>query len=77
MALPMAIASTIFSRVPPPSRNGTITAAASAMCGRKSGTKPVNSIRGPDSASNCGDGEPPMILQRASGLASAIRGQIS
>ena len=50
MALPIAMASTILSRVPPPSRSGTTTAAAAARCGRRSATKPVTSIRGPASA---------------------------
>ena len=77
MALPMAMASTILSRVPPPSRSGTTTAAAAARCGRRSDTKPVSSTRGPASARSDGGGRPPMILQRASGCASAMRGQMS
>ena len=39
-----------------------------AMRGCRSGTKPVNSIRGPASAVSCWGGQPPMILQRASGF---------
>ena len=70
------MASTILSRVPPPSRSGTTTAAAAARCGRRSGTKPVSSIRGPASASSDGGGRPPMILQRASGCSAAMCGQM-
>ena len=77
MAFPMAMASTILRRVPPPRRSGTTTAAAAARCGRRSGTKPVSSTRGPASARSDGGGRPPMILKRASGRASAMRGQIS
>ena len=77
MAFPMAMASTILRRVPPPSRSGTTTAAAAARCGRRSDTKPVSSTRGPASARSDGGGRPPMILQRASGCASAMRGQMS
>ena len=76
MAFPMAMASTILRRVPPPSRNGTTTAAAAARCGRKSGTKPVSSTRGPASRWSDREGLPPMTLRRASGCASATRGQI-
>ena len=77
MAFPMAMASTILRRVPPPRRSGTTTAAAAARCGRKSDTKPVSSILGPASARSDGGGRPPIILKRASGRASAMRGQIS
>ena len=50
MAFPMAMPSTILRRVPPPNRSGTTKAAAAARCGRRSGTKPVSSTRGPASA---------------------------
>ena len=77
MAFPIAMASTIFRRVPPPRRSGTTTAAAAARCGRRSDTKPVSSTLGPANASSDAGGRPPMILQRASGCALAMRGQIS
>ena len=77
MAFPIAMASTILRRVPPPSRSGTTTAAAAARCGLRSATKPVSSTRGPASACSDGGGRPPMILKRACGCASAMRGQIS
>ena len=68
MAFPIAMASTILRRVPPPSRSGTTMAAAAARCGRRSGTKPVSSTRGPASARSDGGGRPPMILKRALGV---------
>ncbi len=42
MALPMAIASKIFRRVPPPMRNGTTNTAADFRYSMTEGTPPVN-----------------------------------
>jgi len=76
-ALPIAIASKIFSRVPPPMRSGTMYTAASLMYGRTSSTVPVTLIPSAASARTAGVGARPTIDSDTRGSCSRISGRIS
>src|SRR5581483_4911 len=77
-ALPIAIASKIFNRVPPPIRSGTTYTAAASIYGRTSSTRPVTSIAA-SSASffTAGVGARPTIVKRTSGSSPRTSGRIS
>ncbi len=64
---PMAMASNILKRVPPPTRSGTTVTAAADRCTRTSSTFPVTSTFGPRKARISGVGCWPTIFSRASG----------
>jgi hypothetical protein len=77
-ALPAAIASKILSRVPPPTRSGTIVAVAGPRCWRTSSTVPVTST--PASCASrltAAVGARPTIDSVTSGSAWRTRGSTS
>ena len=77
-ALPIAMASKIFSLVPPPMRSGTMYTVPAATCGRTSSTRPVTSMPA-RSASFCtaGVGARPMMLSVTSGTLVRMCGRMS
>jgi len=69
-------ASTILRRVPPPNRSGTTTTAASAICGRRSGTSRLARFPDEPRPERCGAWTP-ISLSARSGCTLAMCGRSS